>query len=157
MYNRGDCCFYNEPFTVLQLIHLNLHLHGLVFMTSILFWQNQPDNYRCVPPRARSRAHAAVPCQERGSPRSPGATFCARMCFPWVGCNSSRVAAGCITFAPFTPSTRSGCEKRCRFSLRVAARCGSGRTAAQHHAPLVLIETMRGSRAAVPSSTMFVF
>ena len=156
MYNRGDCCFYNEPFTVLQLIHLNLHLHGLVFMTSILFWQNQPDNYRCVPPQARSRAPAAGPCRHIRSPRCTGATLRTDV-FPCFGCNSSRVAAGCITFAPYTPSARSGSEKRCRFSLREAARCGSGLTAAQHHAPLVLIETMRGSRAAVPSSTMFVF
>ena len=37
---NNNCC--NEPFAVLLCSYLYLDMHGLVFETSICYWQNQP-------------------------------------------------------------------------------------------------------------------
>ena len=44
-YNQINDNWFNEPFAVSQYKCLYLDMHGLIFETSIWYWQDQPVNY----------------------------------------------------------------------------------------------------------------
>ena len=52
--------WFNEPFAVSPYLGLYLDMHGLIFETSICYWQDQPDNFH--PQRhGVGRSRATVP------------------------------------------------------------------------------------------------
>ena len=53
-YNQINDNWFNEPFAVSQYKCLYLDMHGLIFETSIWYWQDQPVNYSQLSETERS-------------------------------------------------------------------------------------------------------